>query len=197
MLDWEGMYQAEQTGWDRGQASPALAQWLASEHLADKSQRILIPGCGRGYEVIALAKLGFNVTAIDIAPSAIAALNQGLAEAGVYATTICGDIFTYDAQHKFDVVYEQTCLCAIRPDEREAYAQKLSEWLKFSGKLLFSMMQTGVQGGPPYHCELMDMRTLFDNTRWQWANQPPFVIPRGKQSERFELGFVLQHLGSK
>ena len=32
--------------------------------------RVLVPGCGGGYEVVALARAGFDVTALDSAPAA-------------------------------------------------------------------------------------------------------------------------------
>lgn len=194
MPDWEVLYQTGDTGWDRGQVSPALQTWL-NQGVIQEGAKVLIPGCGRGHEVVVLAKLGFDVTAIDLAPSAIEALNQTLEDAGVSATTVCADIFSYQTAQQFDVVYEQTCLCAIEPKQRSDYERCLEKWLKAGGKLLFSMMQTGEVGGPPYHCELTEMRTLFGAKDWQWENEPPFVVARGHQSQRFELGFMVAKVG--
>ncbi len=193
MHDWEALYQARTTGWDRGEASPALNKWLEQGMFAQDAS-ILVPGCGRGYEVLELAKRGFDVTALDLAPSAIASLNTSLQAEKVAATTVCIDIFDYRPISSFDVIYEQTCLCAIEPTQRELYEQCLSQWLKPNGLLLFSMMQTGALAGPPFHCDLLEMRTLFDTTRWQWLDDAPFVITRELQSQRFELGFVLKRI---
>lgn len=33
-------------------------------------------------------------------------------------------------------------------------------------------MQTGRAGGPPYHCDLADMRALFPAERWDWVEPP-------------------------
>ena len=41
---------------------------------------VVVPGCGRGHEVVELARRGFEVTAIDFAPAAIEALSTKLAE---------------------------------------------------------------------------------------------------------------------
>lgn len=193
MPDWENLYQTNETGWDRGEASPALARWL-TQGMFRQGSRILVPGCGRGYEVLELATHGFDVTALDLAPSAIETLDSTLNHAGVRATTQCIDIFEYEAVEQFDVVYEQTCLCAIEPEQRELYAHHLRQWLKPDGLLLFSMMQTGASGGPPFHCDMVEMWTLFDSTQWLWSDEPPFVIARGQQAQRFELGFVLKRL---
>jgi len=91
---WEQRYQQGETGWDRGQPSPALHQWLEQGVL--KPGRILIPGCGRrGHEAVELARRGFEVTAIDIAPSACAHLERELAAAQLGGEVICGDLFEY------------------------------------------------------------------------------------------------------
>ncbi|PCI41694.1 MAG: thiopurine S-methyltransferase [Proteobacteria bacterium] len=195
MLDWEDLYQQGDTGWDRGMISPALQHWFDTNELK-AGQRVLIPGCGRGYEVIALAKRGFEVTALDLAPSAIDAVKQGLQEAGLSATLVCSDLFDYQPKQGFDVIYEQTCLCALPVERREDYEQCLFSWLKRDGILCFSMMQTGEQGGPPFHCDWLDMKVLFSEKRWQWPGEPPIFIPR-PSGLRFELGFMLHSQKAK
>ena len=73
---WQAKYDQEQTGWDRGNASQTLLRWLAAGEL--RPCRILVPGCGRGHEVVALAKAGFYVTGVDFAPTAVAAVQSQL-----------------------------------------------------------------------------------------------------------------------
>jgi len=187
MNDWEKRYQSGDTGWDRGGVSPALQQWLTKGVL--KPCRTLIPGCGRGHEVVQLARRGFSVTAVDIAPSAIRHLEQELANAGLKADVVCGDLFEFEAASPFDAVYEQTCLCAIEPEQRAAYENKLHAWLKPGGMLLALLMQTGQSGGPPFHCDLLKMRQLFPETRWIWPELEPLFVPR--RNGRFELGYRL------
>jgi len=188
---WEELYQQGDTGWDRGMSSPALQHWL--NHGLTSKQNILIPGCGRGHEVIELAQLGFQVTALDLAPSAIAALKQSLLQENLHATVICNDLFSYQAEQTFDAIYEQTCLCALPLEQRQAYANQIFNWLKPEGKLYFSMMQTGEPHGPPYHCDWLDMRQLFPSDQWAWPTSPPTLIPRPKGT-RYELAFLLTKL---
>jgi SAM-dependent methyltransferase len=83
---WPQRFVANETPWDRGAASPQLAAWLASGALTPC--RILVPGCGGGYEVVALAQAGFNVTALDYAPAAIALTRERLAQANTRATLL-------------------------------------------------------------------------------------------------------------
>lgn len=86
---WEEKYHNNETGWDRGSASPALLDWLK----ALKPCRILVPGCGRGHEVIELARRGFDVTAVDIATPAIDHMQAMLEKEKLTATLIHGDLF--------------------------------------------------------------------------------------------------------
>ncbi len=194
-LNWEERYQEGDTGWDRGGPSPALMQWLEDAHLKEGS-RVLIPGCGFGHEVLELAKRGHQVTGLDIAPSAITALNKSLSEVGASASSqgVCADLFEYEPAQPFDVIYEQTCLCTMTPMEYGKYEKQLHTWLKDDGVLLLLLMQTGDTGGPPFHCDLKDMRQLFDASRWSWPTKAPLLIQRPK-GPRFELGFVLQRKG--
>jgi len=186
---WESRYQSGETGWDRGASSPSLNAWLQGDGLKSGSG-ILVPGCGRGHEVIHLAELGFKVTGIDIAPSAITHLKQALQARGLSAEVLQADLFEFKPTQPFDAVYEQTCLCAIQPEQREAYEALLYDWIKPDGTLFALFMQTGAEDGPPFHCDLLTMRKLFPDNRWQWPLvEPVFTAHR---NGRFELGYQLK-----
>ncbi|MFP6649555.1 MAG: class I SAM-dependent methyltransferase, partial [Pirellulaceae bacterium] len=72
-----------------------------------------IIGCGRGYDAIMFAQKGFEVTAIDFAPSAIKAVKDLARKAKLAVNTIENDIFTLAPVYanKYDFIIEQTC-CA-------------------------------------------------------------------------------------
>ena len=167
--DWENRYQQGQTGWDRGEVSPNLLHWLESELL--KPCRILVPGCGNGHEVLALAEKGFDVVAIDIAPTAIENLTKALKTRQLNAELIQTDFFTWELEKPFDAIYEQTSLCALHPDEWVKYEKSLYSWLKPKGKLFAQFMQTGQESGPPFHCDISAMADLFLVERWLWSEQ--------------------------
>jgi len=191
MDQWESRYQSGETGWDRGAASPAIEHWLSA--LLKPPARVLIPGCGRGHEAVFLAGHGFGITGLDIAPSAVRHLEKELAEAGLTGEVILGDLFDYQPAEPFDVVYEQTCLCAIQPEQRSAYESKLYDWLRPGGHLLALFMQTGAEGGPPFHSDLLAMRKLFSEERWLWPETEPLFVPHSvsDRAGRFELGYQL------
>lgn len=184
---WEGRYQAGTTGWDRGKASPALHYWLETANIAPC--RILLPGCGNGYEALTLAAAGFDVVAIDIAPSPLNTLKQLLVDANLSAEVIQADVLAWQPDELFDAVYEQTCLCALNPGLWAQYEAKLHGWLKTDGQLLTQFMQTNKESGPPFHCDLADMRELFPTTRWTWhATEEQVAHPSvGLHEELFRL----------
>jgi SAM-dependent methyltransferase len=170
MSHWEEKYRANTTPWDRGGSSPALHEWLASGAL--RPGRVLIPGCGRGHEALDLARAGFEVTALDIAPTALRLLQEQLDQAGVTAELVCADALSWCPGTPFDAIYEQTCLCALDPTLWPDYERQLHAWLKPGGRLYALFMQTGRVGGPPHHCGLADMRKLLPESRWTWTEEP-------------------------
>ena len=166
--NWETRYKQGNTGWDRGADSPQLLKWLDSKALTPC--RILVPGCGNGYEVITLAAAGFEVVAIDIAPSPVKQLRAELSKRALSAQVLQADLLDWHSEKPFAAIYEQTSLCALEPNTWQQYEQQLHRWLKPGGKMFTLLMQTNKEGGPPYHCDLTDMQTLFAPGRWRWSS---------------------------
>ena len=195
---WDKRFAEGDTPWDRGAANPQLGIWLATGAL--KPCRILVPGCGSGHEVAVLAQAGFDVTALDYSPEAIARTRKRLEAEGIKATVVEADALTWQPGKPFDAIYEQTCLCALYPDQWRDYADQLHRWLSPSGTLFALFVQLlragaaeGAIEGPPYHCDIHAMRALFPEPRWSWP-KPPYprtTHPRGLA----ELAVVLNHRG--
>ncbi len=174
---WEERFAAGDTPWDRGAASPQLGAWLSAGLL--KPCRILVPGCGSGYEVADLALAGLEVTGLDYADKAIARTHRHLEEAQVDATLVQADVLAWNPDRPFDAVYEQTCLCALYPDQWREYADRLYRWIRPGGRLFALFLQLPRPGaaegfiqGPPYHCDVNGMRALFPEPQWVWPKPP-------------------------
>ncbi len=164
---WQDRYDQGTTGWDRGEPSPGIKMFL--EQIRELPvRRILVPGCGRGHEVITLAQLGFEVTGIDFAAAAVAAAQLALVEQKLTANILHADLLEYDPPQPFDAIYEQTCLCALHPSQWPSYAAKLAQWLRPDGLLFAMFMQTTQEQGPPFPCRLPQMRVLFPPEKWKW-----------------------------
>src|SRR6266536_4130191 len=65
---WTSRYLAGKTPWDFGGVPAALKSFLIR---SSAPGRVLIPGCGFGYEVQAFHEAGYDVSAIDFSPAAV------------------------------------------------------------------------------------------------------------------------------
>ncbi|QDT12686.1 methyltransferase domain-containing protein [Stieleria marina] len=165
---WQERYDAGKTGWDRGEPSPALLHWLNQDTLS--SCRILVPGCGRGHEVVELASRGFEVTAIDIAMTPVRELTHRLTKSDLVAEVLRKDVLGFSSSEPFDAIYEQTSLCALEPGNWAAYETRLHRCLKPGGRIFALLMQSNRHDAPPFHCELRQIKQLFSDTRWSWSD---------------------------
>lgn len=191
---WRERFASGQTAWDRGSPHPQLLGWLA-EGLIKPGLRVVVPGCGRGHELVALGQAGVTALGLDYTPAAveIARANLGRLPGSVEQA----DVLLWQAPEPLDIVYEQTCLCALHPDHWQRYATQLHTWLKPGGLLLALFMQArrenGAQGfveGPPYHGDINAMRALFPAAQWDWP-APPYATHAHSQGW-FELAVVLR-----
>ncbi len=192
---WQERFASQQTAWDRGAPGPQLLHWLDSGAL--KPCRIVVPGCGSGWDVAELARRGFAVTALDYAAAAVQQTRDLLHRQGLVAEEVQADVLQFDPACAFDAIYEQTCLCALHPDQWFAYAGKLQRWLRPGGSLWGLFMQmvrpaASAEGrieGPPYHCDINAVRALFTESNWHWPKPPYASVPHPHLSH--ELAVVL------
>ena len=191
---WNDCYADGKTGWDRGEVHPALMQFLENGTLTPCS--IIVPGCGRGYEVIELARRGFQVTALDIATEPVRQLRRQLEDCDTSSQVLQKSFFDYRPTKPVDWVYEQTCLCAIDPSLRTRYEQTIFDWLKPNGKLALLLVQKSENpfAGPPFHCDLDETKALFPENRWQWSDDKDAVRFEHPSGRMFELAYVLTKL---
>ncbi|HJV61749.1 MAG TPA: methyltransferase domain-containing protein, partial [Albitalea sp.] len=143
---WEQRFAQGNIPWDRGAPGPQLAAWLAAGVLR-AGDTVIVPGCGSGHEVVALAAAGCRVTALDYAPGAVEMTRQRLAHSGTHAELLRADVLQWKPEQPCDAVYEQTCLCALHPDQWVEYAARLRTWLRPDGLLCALFMQARRESG--------------------------------------------------
>ncbi len=156
---WNNRYETAETGWDLKTISPPLRAYI--DQLTDKNLRILIPGCGSGYEAEYLLKQGFqDVTFIDFAPLAVEKMKVYLSEYQ-NINIICANFFTHEG--KYNLILEQTFFCALNPNLRTNYVQKMSELLVENGKLVGLLFSVEFPKNPPFGGSKEGYSTLFSN----------------------------------
>ena len=113
--DWEARYQAGDTPWEKGEASPGLMDFISAKPKLPRGS-VAVPGCGTGHDVKVWAKAGFDAHGFDIAPSAIK-LARTRAPAGSTADFMQRDFLRDEPPWRFDWVFEHTLFCAIDPKD--------------------------------------------------------------------------------
>ncbi len=167
MTDWDQRYQAGDTPWEKGQAAPPLVELLEKlEPSAWGAGPVLVPGCGLGHDVRALAQLELPVLGVDLSPTAVA-------RAGEFPNTgketyALGNFLdpAWWAGREFSALWEHTCLCAIDPSERGRYAEAaaacLCEGGLLAGVFFLNPFDPGeVATGPPFGVTLAELEAWF------------------------------------
>lgn len=161
---WEERWQHGYTGWDLGAVSPPLKAYIDQIPPERRHLKILIPGCGNGYEAVYLLQNGFtHITMLDIAPTAVEQLRQRLNRETPgwepYLRLECGDFFAFSGA--FDLILEQTFFCALDPALRPGYARKMQGLLAPGGKLAGVLFDRDFEGGPPFGGSSEEYQALF------------------------------------
>ena len=157
---WDNRYKNNAAAWDMGEVSPPLKKYI--DQLKDKNIRILIPGCGNTYEAEYLLQNEFtNITVVDIAPELVNNLKKKFKN-NPSIKIISGDFFEH--QGEYDLILEQTFFCAINPDLRIAYRNKMLDLLAKGGKLAGVLFNIQFEKeGPPFGGTKESYENLFRN----------------------------------
>ena len=124
---------------------PRLVAWLEKE----KSRlRVLVPGCGSGYEVQAFAERGHEVLGIDFSD-----------EVAKRSHVRRADFFQLD-EPPFDLVYERTFLCALPRRLWDDWGRKIAALVRPGGRLAGFFYLNDNERGPPFGIDLARLEEL-------------------------------------
>lgn len=160
---WDEIYVNASVGWDLKSPAPVFLDLLSNNLLKNKKS-ILILGCGYGYDAVAAAKMGFEVTAVDFSESAIRFAKKLASEESVNVNFIVKDLFKLGKvyKNKFDVIYDYATYCAINPTRRKEYAKKISTLIKRNGLFLIILFPIENRtGGPPFAVDPVEAEQFF------------------------------------
>ena len=149
---WDTRYRDGVTPWDAGGVPPRLAQWLNGQ---PSGRRVLVPGCGSGYELREFARHGDDVLGIDFADAAL----EQARKLGVPARK--ADFFTLD-EPAFDVVYERTFLCALPRRHWPQWGARIPTLVRPGGLLAGFFFFDDNERGPPFGISIERLHELLD-----------------------------------
>lgn len=140
---WDTRFRGGVTPWDAAGVPPFLKTWIEGR----KPCRVLIPGCGSGYEVRLFAGHADDVLAIDFSAAAVEAARRELGELARLVAQ--QDFFEFEAQ-PFDLVYERAFLCALPRRLWPHWARRLTELVRPGGELAGFFYLDDNERGPPF-----------------------------------------------
>ncbi|RZC66107.1 hypothetical protein C5167_009795 [Papaver somniferum] len=160
---WNKCWEQGVTPWDLGQPTPVLLQLLDKETLP--KGRVLVPGCGAGHDVIAIANPERYVVGLDLSENGIKRAREislSLPNAKCFEF-IEADFFTWRPTEKFDLIFDYTFFCAIEPGMRASWGTQMHELLKPDGELITLMFPTDDRygGSPPYKVSVADYEEVL------------------------------------
>ncbi|KAI0505969.1 S-adenosyl-L-methionine-dependent methyltransferase [Xylaria bambusicola] len=174
-FQWNKCWETKCTPWDRGGPSMALHDLLKENPLGiiqlpteGSPKRALVPGCGRGHDVLLLSSFGYDVYGLDVSSQALDEARQNAERAlseGLYkieASTrgainwTCQDFYAEewkDVPTPFDLIFDYTFFCAMPPPLRPAWASRMKSLLRPGGRLVcleFPSEKKASEPGPPW-----------------------------------------------
>jgi SAM-dependent methyltransferase len=153
---WDERFEQGFTPWDRGGVPEALRDFVAR---TGRPLTTLIPGCGAAYELAFLSEQGWDATAIDFSPAAVATAKGGL---GRWAGRVLGaDFFEYLPAKPLELIYERAFLCALPramwPRVAARWADLLAPGARLAGFFFFD----DAAKGPPFGIERAALDALL------------------------------------
>ncbi|XP_010526816.1 PREDICTED: probable thiol methyltransferase 2 [Tarenaya hassleriana] len=159
---WQKCWELGVTPWDLGGPTPVVAHLCETDSLPDG--RVLIPACGSGYDVVAMACPTRRVIGLDISEAAVERSKKRFSSLpnAEYFSFLKGDFFTWQPAEPFDLIFDYTFFCGLSPDRRPLWAKRMQELLKPGGELVTLIFPLDDRFGvPPYVVSASDYEKIL------------------------------------
>jgi len=174
---WDGSYRGgKRPFWDAGLPSGELRR-VVEQGLVRPGLAVDL-GCGSGTDAIYLASKGFDVTAIDIAPTALSQAREKANRAGVKVRWLLANVLSLPNLLPFEFIFDRGCYHEVRFDNAAAYVETVRR-LSQPERTRFLLLagnpnEVPVQYAPPQVAEediRSDFSALFD---FEWLKETRF-----------------------
>jgi methyl halide transferase len=175
---WDADYRHDRPPlWDAGRPSHELRRVVEDGTI--RTGRAVELGCGSGTDAIYLASKGFDVTAIDIAPSALRQAQEKARKAGVQVRWLLADVLAPPQLDPFDFIYDRGCYHEVRNQNLAAYLETVRRYSHPGTRFVLlagSINEMVLDYGPPRLAEQEirnDFAAFFD---FEWFMESRFEI---------------------
>jgi SAM-dependent methyltransferase len=121
---------AQDIPWHREEPENFVINVLKNRNNSGKALDI---GCGTGSFSVYLAKLGYEVTGLDMFSRALEMGKARAEKEGVSVNWVEADLFSWRSQQKFDLILDSGCLHALVGGNLHKYKEQLLSWLTPGG----------------------------------------------------------------
>lgn len=174
---WDERYRSGNIPWDTGSPSRELLRVVNEDKIAPG--RVIDLGCGTGANAVWLAQHGFDVTAVDLSPAAVARAAARAEEAGVSIRCLAADLLAPpELGGPFDFLFDRGCYHAVRRTNVAAYLRTLTHLTRPGtlGLFLTGNAREPHEPGPPVVTEQQirdELGSLFTVIRLRefWFDQ--------------------------
>ncbi|CAN0922980.1 Probable thiol methyltransferase 2 [Linum grandiflorum] len=159
---WDKCWEQGLIPWDLGRTTPVILHLLQAGTLP--KGRALVPGCGTGYDVVAMACPERFVVGLEISDKAIEKANQLFSNSpnSNHFAFVKAEFFNWNPSEKFDLIFDYTFFCAIEPNMRPEWAQRINDLLRPDGELITLIFPISDHvGGPPYKVSVSEYEELL------------------------------------
>jgi SAM-dependent methyltransferase len=170
---------------------PFLEDWLDDPVATPPGRRAAVVGCGLGDDAALLAAHGYEVTAFDVAPSAVAWARRRFPDVGV--TWLVADLLELPAELRgtFDLVVEVRTVPSLPGVVRDAAMHAIGTLAAPAGVVLVvALLATGpdaAAGGPPWPQAPSELAAYVGAGLVRLALEHPQAAPAGPMEVRLTL----------
>lgn len=172
---WKEAWIEGRTGFHKSEAHELLVKHLN----IFKSDRILVPLCGKSLDMIFLRDQGLKVTGVELSPLALdqfaqeneisfelKQVNQQMVRSSPGLDLVQGNFFEYQPAQKFKAIYDRASTIALPLDLRAAYFKHLQTLLSDDGVILMILLtasdhQIPLDFGPPFFVPVAEVKSAF------------------------------------
>ena len=163
-IEWDQIYKKyplEELGWELGKPRPILREYVEKGLL--KKGKALDICCGAGTNTVYLAEKGFEVTGIDISPTAIGYAEKKAAQANVHVSFKVQDFLELPFEdEEFDFVFDMGCFHHVKPEDRATFINGVHRVLKKRGNYMLTCFS--YKNGPAWnHFTRQQLIDLFSS----------------------------------
>lgn len=184
---------AARVPWAKNQAHPYLQQWLNANSPQAQGKTALVIGSGLGDDAELLSSIGYQVTAFDISPTAIAWCEQRFPQSTV--NYLVADLFNLDPQWqgKFDFVFECRTIQALPLNVRSQVIEKIAALVAPQGTLLVITRHrepNTIPDGPPWALSDAELSQFMESGLTE-VKRDRFVEGEQVKVEQYRLEYCL------